>query len=46
MSYAKNSDGKIVMNCEGTSYLCESGDHKSCGGFSCACECHKNSETI
>lgn len=46
MSNTKNSDGKIVMHHEGTSYLCESGDHKNCGGFSCICECHKNSKTI
>ena len=46
MSNSKNSDGKVVMHYEGMSYLCESGDHKNCGGFSCECGCHKNSKTI
>lgn len=40
MSNTKNSDGKIVMHWEGGSYLCETGDHKNCGGF-CACPCHQ-----
>ncbi len=46
MSISKNSDGKIMLSHDGVSYLCASGDHKNCGGFSCACVCHKNNETI
>ncbi len=43
MSSKKNSDGKVVMNYSGISYLCESGDHTNCGGI-CDCECHKKQE--
>lgn len=39
MSHKSNSDGRIVMNYEGVSYLCESGQHSLCGGL-CKCTCH------
>lgn len=40
MSYTQNADGRIVLNYEGISYLCEIGRHCDCGGF-CKCRCHK-----
>lgn len=43
MSHSKNSDGKIVMHYDGISYLCETRDHKNCGGF-CGCKCHNQPE--
>lgn len=43
MSIKTNSDGRIVVNYEGISYLCESGNHSLCGG-SCECSCHKQTK--